>query len=150
MRSPDADRHVERAPGARSRDLLASLALLGVVVAIALGSLALDENWWKLARVALAASAYAALLLAGGRTRARGDRATPPRFRVFLLAGGCAGLLSGVVRPAPSVPETLALAVLGATLLGGLHWLALRRWRTVRERLMPEMAPAPDSRESIR
>jgi hypothetical protein len=110
------------------RDLLASVALLGVVVALALIGLALDGNWPKVIRVACAAATYVTILLAFA---SRGEG--PARYWWFAAAGAAAGLVSGMLRPVPDLAPVLTGTVAAALLLGGVHWTAVRFWR----RLLP-------------
>ena len=114
-------------PGRYPPGLLASLALLAVIVAVALIGLAISGNWPKVIRVAAAAATYSILLLA----LARGSAAAP--VASFMAAGGAAGAVSGVARVSTS-PMLVTASVLGATLLlAPLHWWALRTWLAVRE-----------------
>lgn len=102
--------------------LLASLALLAVIVAVALIGLATAGTWAKVFRVAAAAVTYSILLIVLGR-----GRAEVPLVR-FIAAGAGAGAVSGVARAA-TWPTLLAASVLGAALLlAPLHWWALRTW----------------------
>jgi hypothetical protein len=103
--------------------LATSLLLLGAVLAVALGGLMLAGNYLKVLRVALAAGAYVALLLA--LTRGREGLSV---WR-FVAAGAVAGLVSGVARTSVSF-AVVAAGIAGAGLLvGPLHWWALRTWR---------------------
>lgn len=107
--------------------LLASLALLAVIVAVALIGLAISGNWAKVFRVSAAAATYSIVVLVLGR----GSAAAP--VASFMAAGAAAGAVSGVARAATS-PTLVAASVLGATLLlAPLHWWALRTWLAVRE-----------------
>jgi len=107
----------------------ASLAALALVVAFALLTLALQGNWPKALRVALAFLAYAAVLVVALRApilRSTGSRECGPV--PFLLAGAAAGLTSELVR-GTAAAALVALGVAGGMLLGSVHWLGLRRWR---------------------
>jgi hypothetical protein len=106
------------------RDLLASVALLGLVVALALIGLALDGNWPKVIRVACAAAAYVTILLS---LASRG--AEPARYVWFAAAGAAAGLVSGMLRPVPDLAPVLTVTIAASLLLGGVHWAAVRFWR---------------------
>jgi hypothetical protein len=53
-------------------------------------------------------------------------------YRVFALAGGACGLVSGVVRAEVQGAVIAAGVLAGAVLLGGIHWTALRAWRRLR------------------
>ena len=106
--------------------LPATLAVLAFVVGIAALGLALDRNWLKLARVLLAAGAYAGVLVTAFRRLASRARV---HWRPFAVAGGVAGGVSGVVRPGIDVRLLLASIKGAALLLGSAHWLALRWWQ---------------------
>jgi hypothetical protein len=125
------------------RDLLKSVCLLALVFTAVLCGLARDENWRKLLRVAIASSTYFVSLLSitwalGKYARARGKfgRAggTLP-FWPFASAGAAAELSSGWLRTGVAPGITLWLAPLAAVLVGGVHWLALRYWRSLRAHL---------------
>ena len=114
-------------PGRYPPGLLASLALLAVIVAVALIGLAISGNWAKMFRVSAAAATYSIVLLALGRAGAA------PSVGLFMAAGGAAGAVSGVARAAMS-PTLVAASVIGAALLlAPLHWWALRTWLALRE-----------------
>ena len=110
---------------AQRSDLLASLAVVGAVLVVALSGLAYDGNWPKFARVLASAVAYACVVLVA----LRGGRRA---YWQFALAGTAAGMVSGLLRPELHPRLIVAGALLGAVLLGGLHWLALLSWRRVR------------------
>ena len=117
----------------RPSDLRASLALLGVVLAIALTGLAADGNWPKVIRVAAAGLAYALVLELAMRVWTRGrPRAAGTPFLPFVMAGSHAGLVSGLLRPVLDPVVIATGAVAAGTLLGGVHFLALRRWERLR------------------
>ena len=118
------------ARAATVNDVRVSLALLAAVLLLALAGLALGGNWPKVWRVAAAALAYGAVLLAA----ARGG---PARYPAFALAGAAAGLVSGIARAAVDPRVVAAQLLAGALLLGGVHWLALRTWRRLRAALTP-------------
>ena len=112
---------------AHRTDLELSLLLLGSVLAIALGGLALDGDWPKVVRVAAAFGGYAGVVAALTRD------GTSPRALAFVIAGGVGGLISGMVRPDAMPPASVAVqALAGALLLGPAHWLGLRYHRRVR------------------
>ena len=115
-------------------DLEASLLLMAVVVTLAIGGLAIDGNWPKIARVATAFLTYAVVLLAarGGRGGA-GERIP---YAGFALAGGACGLVSGLVRAEVQSAVLAAGVLAGALLLGGIHWLGLRGWRRLHSMTM--------------
>jgi len=113
----------------RRRDLLVSLAVLALVVAIALSGLALNGNWPKFLRVGAAFGAYCLVLLSF--LRARGPAHPDGRFaplRWFVAAGAAAGIVSGIVRPRFDPGVLAAGTVAAAFLLGSVHYLALRAW----------------------
>ena len=94
---------------------------------LASAGLALDGNWPKVARIATSFLTYLVVLLAARGARGDGQEGIP--FRVFALAGGASGLVSGLVR-AEVEGAVIAVGVLaGALLLGGIHWLAILGWR---------------------
>ena len=111
----------------KTGDLIASFLLLGVVVLLALAGLAMDGNWPKVARVSTSFATYTVVLLAAAGARPSTETRIP--FRVFALAGGASGLVSGLVRPEIAAAGVIAGVVAGALLLGGVHWLALTQWR---------------------
>ena len=116
------------------RDLVLSALLLALLFAAVLCGLAYDENWRKLLRVGLAASVYLSALLLLTRRR-RGGAAAPLPFWPFALAAAAAELSSGWLRTRVAEGVTFWLAPAAAVLVGGLHWLALRHRRRLRERL---------------
>ena len=119
------------------RDLLVSLGLFGLIVVVVLGGLAHDANWRKLLRIALAASTYVTVLLALLRLQMRAakpDEHLP--FWAFAMAAGTAELASGWLRLGVPDRTTLWVAPLAALLIGGIHWLALRAWRQLRDEIM--------------
>lgn len=101
------------------------------MVALALIGLALDGNWPKVLRVALAAGAYGSSLWLLAHRTAPG-REVP--YWPFGLAGSLAGLVSGLVRPAFQIELVLAGMLGAALLIGGVHWLALRAVRRLLSR----------------
>lgn len=120
-----------------SRDLLASVWLLGVAFAAVLAGLALDANWRKLLRVLIAAPTYVCVLLTLFRVRgvaAASGGGLPPW--PFCAAAAAAELASGWLRAGVAAHITFWVAPLAAVLIGGLHWLGLRYWRPLRERIM--------------
>ncbi|MBI3981521.1 MAG: hypothetical protein HY337_01315 [Gemmatimonadetes bacterium] len=112
----------------------ASLAVGAAILLLALVGLALQSNWLKLARVALAAAGYAAVLVGLLRARQLWDG---PAHRLpywpFAVAGVSGGLVSGVMRPESSVPLVVADVVGAGVLLAGLHWVTVRSWHRVRD-----------------
>lgn len=118
------------------RDLIVSLSVLTVLIAFALSGLAFDENWRKLLRVLTGFSAYVVVLLSAlaiyGST---GRRAARLPFRAFALAGGAAEISSGWLRPEARMPVDILTAMAAALLIGGAHWLALRAWRPLYEKI---------------
>ena len=118
------------------RDLLSSALLLALLFAAVLCGLAYEENWRKLLRVGLAAPVYLSALLLLTRRRRRGAAAALP-FWPFAVAAAAAELSSGWLRTRVADGMTFWLAPAAAVLVGGLHWLALRHWRRLRERLTP-------------
>ena len=126
--------------GHARRDLLWSALLLALLFACVLCGLAYEENWHKLLRVGLASGVYlSALLLLTRRWRERGHAPLP--FWPFAVAAAAAELSSGWLRTRVAGGMTFWLAPAAAVLVGGLHWLALRHWRRLRERLAPRAAP---------
>ena len=121
------------------RDFMSSALLLALLFAGVLCGLAYEENWRKLVRVGLAASVYlSALLLLTRRWREREHAPLP--FWPFAVAEAAAELSSGWLRTRVAEGMTFWLAPAAAVLVGGLHWLALRHWRRLRERLTPRAA----------
>jgi hypothetical protein len=122
--------------GLEGRVLIGSLAVSGVLVALALAGLALQGNWPKVARVLLAWLTYGVLLLGsvrGGRNRVvPGDRLP---FWMFGLAGAGAGVVSGLMQPTRSAGLVVLSGLLTATLVGGLHFLVVRGWRGLTGRI---------------
>lgn len=121
---------------AMRRDLLTSLCVLAVLFASVLSGLAWEENWPKFLRVLIGFSAYILALLAalGLYDLIMKRRARLP-FAPFVVAGAAAEISSGWLRPAATMPVDLLTAVAAALLIGGTHWLALRAWRPLRERV---------------
>ena len=116
------------------RDLRLSALLLALFFAAVLCGLSVEENWRKLLRVGLASSVYLSALLLLTR-RWREGKAAPLPFWPFALAAAAAELSSGWLRTRVADGMTFWLAPAAAVLVGGLHWLALRHWRRLRERL---------------
>jgi len=119
---------------ARPAGLPSTLAVLAFVLGFAALGLASDHNWWKLARVLVAAAAYAGVLVAAFRALA--PRGSVPWWP-FALAGAVAGGVSGVVRPGSDARVLVSSVTAAALLLGTVHWIALRWWR----RFAPEAIP---------
>ena len=119
------------------RDLFASICVLGLLVAFALSGLAWDENWRKVLRVALGFSAYVIVLLSAIRVyRLISGKQYSLPFRAFALAGAAAEACSGWLRPTARTSVDMLTAIAAALLIGGIHWLALRWWRPLRERIL--------------
>jgi hypothetical protein len=81
--------------------------------------LALDRNWFKLARVAAAFSCYTVGLVA--LSRWRGGHVS---WGSAAAAGALAGVASGLVRP-ETTAGLVAVQACGGALLGSVHWLGL-------------------------
>lgn len=117
-------------------DLWTSLCVLAVLFASVLSGLAWEENWPKLLRVLIGFSAYVLVLVCAlslhGLLMKRRVRLP---FAPFALAGAAAEIGSGWLRPTASANVDLLTAVAAALLIGGTHWLALRMWRPLRERI---------------
>ena len=120
-------------PDDARRDLLASLCILGFVVAAVLCGLAYDANWRKFLRISIAAFSYVAALLTLLRPKSRAavSRGRLP-FWPFAASAGACELASGWLRPGVPAGTTLWVAPLAAILIGGLHWLTLLSWRPLR------------------
>ena len=116
------------------RDLRLSTLLLALLFAAVLCGLAYEQNWRKFLRIGLASSVYLSALLLLTRRR-REVAAAPLPFWPFALAAAAAELSSGWLRTRVADGMTLWLAPAAAVLAGGLHWLALRHWRPLRDRL---------------
>jgi hypothetical protein len=126
---------MERGARTGGRAFTGSLAILAVLVAGALAGIAFDRNWQKLLRVGLAFLAYTAVLVAAAtvsRRRPRTSRGGGPPFGWYALAGGSAGLVSGLARPDRNVRVVIASAIGAAVLLGGVHRLAVGSWDRLR------------------
>lgn len=127
-------KHTDSAGG---RDLAVSLCLLCVLVAVVLSGLAWDENWRKLLRVLLGFGAYLIVLLAALRVYSLRRRKNGPfPFPAFAMAGAMAEASSGWLRPTAATKIDILTVLAAAILIGGVHWLALRYWRPLRERIM--------------
>ena len=124
---PDPPDAGERRP-ALPAGLPSTLAVLAFVVGFAALGLAFDHNWLKLARVLLAAAAYAGVLVAAFRALAPRGRAP---WWPFALAGAVAGGMSGMVRPGSDGRVLVTSVTAAALLLGTVHWIALRWSRRV-------------------
>lgn len=120
-----------------SRDLKASLCVLALIAAFVLSGLAWDENWRKLLRVLIGFIAYVTVLLSalGLYSLRRKRRASFP-FWAFALSGAMAEAGSGWLRPTATTKLDILTVLLASILIGGVHWLALRYWRPLRERIM--------------
>jgi hypothetical protein len=128
---------VESAGDVARRDLLLSMGLLALIILLALGRIALDGNWQKVVRVSLAFIVYATALLVLARARARFFTASASLpFWIFAVAGALAELSSGWLRPDWRVSDLVAMPFAAALLVGGFHWLVLRAWRPLRERIV--------------
>jgi hypothetical protein len=114
-------------------DLLFSLAVLGGLLLFAAVGLAFQHNWPKIARILLVYVAYASLLVRPAWTGLRGSVG----FSRMVAAAAVAGFVNGVARPQTTLALTAASTVLAATLLAGVHWLALRNARRLLDALGP-------------
>jgi hypothetical protein len=120
------------------RDLKMSLCLLGCIVLLALSRIALQANWVKCIRVLLAFSVYSFILMAlqFKRSEKESSAVVSLPFRHFALAAATAELVSGWLRPDARLDTELLMIPAAALLVGGIHWLALRSWRPLRERIV--------------
>jgi hypothetical protein len=121
---------------ANRRDLFASLLIMSILVAFALTGLMWDENWRKVLRVGVGFSAYIVVLMTAIRVyslEARGRASLP--FWAFALAGAAAEACSGWLRPQARWSVDIPTVIMAAILIGGAHWLGLRFWRPLRERI---------------
>ena len=93
-----------------------------------------DVYWEKEGRRSIDAvmvtAGIALLLLVGFRGWV--DAADSVENEVFALAGGAAGVVSGLVRREVQGAVVGAGGLAGAVFLGGIHWLALHEWRRLR------------------
>lgn len=122
---------------ATGRDLITSLCVLTLLIAFVLSGLAWEENWRKLLRVLIGFSAYVIVLVSAlGVYRSLMKRRARLPLAAFALAGAVAEISSGWLRPTARMPFDLLTALAAALLIGGTHWLALRAWRPLRERIM--------------
>lgn len=137
------DAPIEYSGRSNHRDVMVSLAVLALIIVLALSRIALDENWRKVLRVSLAFLTYNAVLLALVRRVAKLSGRLP--FWIFAAAAASAELVSGRLR-VDSRASDLALVPLAALLLGGVHWLSLRAWRSLRARI--EAGPHACSRSA--
>ena len=132
------------------RDLKLSLCLLALLFALVLSGLAWDGNWQKLLRVLIGFSAYLLVLLsAPGIYGFITKRRAGPPFAAFALAGAAAEICSGWLRPTARTAVDLSTALAAAMLIGGAHWLALRYWRPLRERIIKKNELARSSTKAI-
>jgi hypothetical protein len=128
---------VESAGDVARRDMLVSVGLLAVIIILALSRIALDGNWQKVLRVSMAFLIYTAVLLVLARGRARFSAANSRLpFWIFAVAAAAAELSSGWLRPDWRASDVLAMPVAAALLVGGFHWVVLRAWRPLRERIV--------------
>lgn len=119
------------------RDLIVSMGVVGFVVLLAVSKLAWEGNWQKVLRVSLAFLTYSAVLLILARYLSKiAMESIRAPFWIFAIAGGVAEVASGWLRPDWSFSDTLVLPVVAAVLVGGSHWLALKAWRPLRERIL--------------
>lgn len=125
---------IEATGDAAKRDLIASMALIGLIIVLALSQLAWDGNWQKFLRVSVAFFIYASVLLSSVRWVGRAADIAYS-FWLFAMAAGTAEIASGWLRPDWKLSDTLTLPLAAALLIGGVHWLALRAWRPLRERI---------------
>jgi uncharacterized membrane protein (Fun14 family) len=137
MASSSEERQGGQDDSTRGRDLAASLCVLCLLIGFALSGLAWDENWRKFMRVLMAFAVYVIVLLSalGAYGLIRGRRARFP-FWTFALAGAMAEISSGWLRPTATAKIDLSTALAAAFLIGGVHWLALRAWRPLYERIV--------------
>ena len=128
------NRYNQSAP---ARDLYASLLVMSILVAFALTGLAWDENWRKLLRVALGFAAYVVALVTAIRVYSldKRERVSLPLW-AFALAGAAAEASSGWLRPQARWSVDIPTVTMAALLIGGAHWLGLRLWRPLRERIV--------------
>lgn len=120
------------------RDLKLSLCLLGCIILLALSRIALQANWIKCLRVLLAFSVYSLVLIALQLKRSKRDSraGVPLPFWHFALAAATAEFFSGWLRPDARPDTELLMIPTAALLVGGFHWLALKSWRPLRERIV--------------
>jgi hypothetical protein len=127
-------------------DFALTMWLLGLIIALALGRIALDGNWQKMLRVSLAFVTYSGVLLFLFQSAARKSCSIiRPPFRMFALAGALAELVSGWLRPDWRASDLLAMTPAAALLIGGLHWLVLRTWRPLRTSILTGRESASNS-----
>lgn len=109
--------------------------MLAGMIVLVLAALLLSGNWPKVIRVGLSSFAYLAILVGVSVVR-RSARSgfEPVPLWPFVLAGAVAGFVSGVARVDPTLPVVAVQTAGAGLLLGGPHWLAVRRWRRVDER----------------
>jgi hypothetical protein len=118
------------------RVFVSSIWLLGLIIVLALGRIALDGNWQKVLRVSLAFFTYSGVLLFLFQSAARTSPSlTRLPFWIFAVAGALAELVTGWLRPDWRASDLLAMPPAAALLIGGLHWLVLRAWRPLRTRI---------------
>jgi hypothetical protein len=112
-------------------EIVASLTVLGLVVAVAAAILAWDHHWAPLARVALTFLAYVVTLVGGLKVKGTWRAAEPPPpLAYFVLAGVVAGCLSGLL--GLHHPLFLMANTASGIVFGGAHWLAIRQsWRAM-------------------
>ncbi|SRR6266542_5551621 len=110
-------------------EIVASLAVLGLIVLVTAAILAWSHNWAQLVRVAFTFLVYSVTLVGGLKVKGAWRAAEPPPpLAYFAVAGGIAGFLSGFLGP----HHLFFLMASTATgiLLGGAHWLSIRQsWR---------------------
>ena len=117
------------------RDLFVSLCVLAIILILALGRTAQQSNYLKCVRILVAFCTYGAVLLTLLRCfDPQSVRVTSFSFWPFAVAAATAELASGWLRPNWRASDIL-LAPLAAFLVGGIHWLSLRAWRQLRERI---------------
>ena len=145
IRKTKEEEIVESGGNIARRDLLLSMGLLALIIVLALGRIALDGNCQKVVRVSLAFVVYATALLVLARARFSGANAPLP-FWIFAVAGAAAELSSGWLRPDWRLSDLLAMPFAAALLVGGFHWLVLRAWRPLRERIVMRRALGQDGR----
>ncbi len=119
-------------------DFLVSMMLLGSILIFVLGGLAHDANWRKFTRISIASLTYSTILLTPLTKWSRDKRnaGTTLPFWPFAIAALFAELASGWLRPGMRPAITFWVAPVAALLIGGVHWLALHKWRPLREQIV--------------
>jgi hypothetical protein len=111
-------------------ELLVSIVVLTLATMMADFTLAFRGNWSGIVALTLSAASYVAVL--GVALRGIGLLGAPalrlPSWP-FALAGVVAGAMGGLPRLAAHGPLFLSGMVLGGSVAGGMHFLAIRSWR---------------------